>query len=141
MHNLYPPGANGGKGSSYFFDYFWVPLLGLKNDAERQSFWMKHVGNDGIAGMWIMAALGILGGVAVMPLVIIAPFSIMTWLSFWSTIPFTVGSLLMVRATYPEYMNSSIFFSNDGEDNSSPSTTANSSDGDDLDPERAPLLT
>jgi len=133
--------ANGGKGSTYFFDYFWVPLLRLKGDDERIGFWVKHVGSDGIAGMWIMAVLGVVGGVAVIPPVIIAPYSPMAWYSFWSTIPFTVGSLLMVRASYPEYMNSSIFFSDeDSSSGSTQQTSSSSSQKTEVDPESAPLL-
>jgi len=122
--------ANNGRGSSFFFDYFWVHLMRLKRaggdveegsssnakSAERYTFWVKHVGNDGLAGAWIFAIVGILGGIGVLPLVILKPLSPYAWLLFWSTMPFSVGSVLLVRASYPENMNTSVIFSDDSEE-------------------------
>jgi len=105
--------ANNGQGSRFFFDGVWVPLLRLKseNQKERLAFWTKHLGNDAIAGAWVFATFGVLSGILVIPLVVLQPGSMTNWFIFWSTIPFTVGSLLFVRASYPETMNSSFFFS------------------------------
>lgn len=108
--------ANGGRGSSFFFDNFWVPLLRLKNSESRYAFWVKHVGTDALAGGWIFAILGIVGGISVLPLVILNPLSGQDWFLFWSTIPFTIGSVLLVRVSYPENMNTSLIFSNDDDD-------------------------
>ena len=108
--------ANGGRGSSYFFDKFWVPLLCLKNSESRYAFWNKHVGNDGLAGGWIFAVLGVVGGIVVLPLVILHPLSAHYWCLFWATIPFTIGSVLLVRTFYPENMNTSLLFSDDDGD-------------------------
>ncbi len=105
--------ANGGRGSSYFFDKFWVPLLRIKDDEARMTFWNKHLGNDGLAGGWIFALIGIASGIFVVPLVILHPQSGKSWFLFWSTIPFSVGSLLLVRASYPENVNTSLLFSDD----------------------------
>jgi len=108
--------ANNGLGSSFFFDGFWAPMLGLKGgivNEDRVIFWKKHLGSDFLAGAWIFAVLGVLSGVAVVPWVVISPRSAMAWLTFWSSIPFSVGSLLMLRGSYPEHMNSSLFFSTD----------------------------
>ncbi len=127
---------NNGQGSSFFFDHFWVNLLRL-NDGEgesgagtgknadserspssensnssRRAFWLKHLGNDGIAGAWIFAVLGVVGGIGVTALVIFES-SVKNWLIFWTTMPFSIGSLLLVRASYPDTMNSSIFFSSE----------------------------
>ncbi len=118
---------NNGQGSSFFFDHFWVNLLGLNEDeggastdsersssenSTRRAFWSKHLGNDGIAGAWIFAVLGVVGGVGVTLLVLFEPTA-QNWLVFWTTMPFSIGSLLLVRASYPDTMNSSIFFSSD----------------------------
>ena len=103
--------ANNGRGSSFFYDYFWVPLLRIKSNEARATYWTKHVGNDGLAGAWLFAILGVLGGIAVIPPVILNPKSANAWFNFWSTIPFTIGSVLLVRASYPENMNTSLFFS------------------------------
>lgn len=118
--------ANNGRGSSFFLDMFWAPLLRLKNDEARFAFWVKHVGNDGLAGAWIFAILGIIGGIVVMPIVILHPLSPMAWSLFWSTIPFSIGSVLLVRASYPENMNTSILFSdsNDLDDKEEAATVA-----------------
>ena len=109
--------ANNGRGSSFIFDGFWAPILGLKGrtvSEDRVIFWTKHLGSDMLAGAWIFAVLGVLGGVAVVPLVATNSHSAMAWLGFWSTIPFSVGSLLMLRGSCPENMNSSVCFSTDG---------------------------
>ncbi len=120
--------ANNGRGSSFFFDKFWVHLLCLKapggdvesgsstNANDRYAFWVKHVGNDGLAGAWIFAIIGIISGIGVIPLVIMNPTSPNAWFIFWSTMPFSVGAILLVRASYPENMNTSIFFGDDSED-------------------------
>jgi hypothetical protein len=109
--------ANNGQGSRFFFDYVAVPLLRLKTDGREDAlaFWTKHLGNDGLAGAWIFASFGVLGGIAVIPLVIIDPMSANSWYIFGTTIPFSIGSLLFVRAGYPETMNSSFFFSEESD--------------------------
>mmetsp|Transcript_19801 Transcript_19801/g.29649 ORF Transcript_19801/g.29649 Transcript_19801/m.29649 type:complete len:399 (+) Transcript_19801:163-1359(+) len=144
--------ANGGRGSSFFFDKFWAPLLCLKNSSsgdeeegagsstagnERYAYWVKHVGNDGLAGAWIFAVVGIIGGIGVLPLVIMHPLSPNAWFLFWSTMPFSVGSVLLVRASYPENMNTSVFFSDD-EDEEEGAGTGGESDSNDG--EQTPLL-
>ena len=108
--------ANNGRGSSYFFDGFLAPVLGLKRDnsnKDRIAFWTKHLGSDMLAGVWTFAILGVLGGVGIVPMVIMNPQSTKMWLMFWSTLPFSVGALLMLRGSYPETMNSSLIFSDD----------------------------
>ena len=56
--------ANNGRGSSFFFDGFWAPILGLNkgeiSNEDRVIFWKKHVGSDFLAGAWIFAVLGVL---------------------------------------------------------------------------------
>eukprot|EP00592_Proboscia_alata_P004335 CAMPEP_0194379628 /NCGR_PEP_ID=MMETSP0174-20130528/40173_1 /TAXON_ID=216777 /ORGANISM="Proboscia alata, Strain PI-D3" /LENGTH=544 /DNA_ID=CAMNT_0039162461 /DNA_START=152 /DNA_END=1787 /DNA_ORIENTATION=+ len=108
--------ANNGKGTRVVFEKCVVPLLGLKNDSDRFTFYSKHLGNDGLVVAWTLGILGTLCGIPVTILVILHPRSISMWLIFWSTMPFSVGSLLFVRASYPETMNSSIFFSDEEND-------------------------
>ena len=132
--------ANNGRGSSFFLDKFWSPLLRLKNDEERLSFWVKHVGNDGLAGAWIFAIIGVLGGIAVTPLVIMNPLSGIAWSLFWSTVPFSIGSVLMVRASYPENMNTSIFFSDSDSDEKEEAINATDHISSVSSGERTPLL-
>lgn len=106
--------ANNGRGSSHVFDRLLAPLLGLKRENandDRIVFWTKHLGSDMLVGVWIFVFFGILGGVAVVPLVIMNLSSSTMWLTFWSTIPFSVGALLMLRGSYPDTMNKSLIFS------------------------------
>jgi hypothetical protein len=106
--------ANNGRGSSHVFDRILAPLLGLKRENandDRIVFWTKHLGSDMLVGVWIFVFFGILGGVAVVPLVIMNLSSSTMWLTFWSTIPFSVGALLMLRGSYPDTMNKSLIFS------------------------------
>jgi len=105
--------ANNGRGTSYLFDKVCVPLLCLNRDESRLEFYRTHLGSDGLATVWVFAVLGVVGGVAVIPLVIMHFRSHEAWILFWTTIPFTLGSLLMVRSSYPETMNTSFFFSTD----------------------------
>lgn len=117
---------NNGRGSSFFYDFFWAPLLCLKPSCkpcnsnsrrheDRVIFWQKHVGNDGLAGAWIWTVFGVLGAIVVTPLVILEPTSVLNWLYFANTMPFTLGSLLLLRASYPEHMNSSLLFKDEEE--------------------------
>jgi len=103
--------ANNGRGSSYVFDSCVIPLLRLEKDTARMAFWTKHLGSDVLFVVWSFAASGVLGGIFVTGLVVASPFSIDAWFKFWAIFPFTIGSFLFVRSSYPETMNSSIFFS------------------------------
>jgi hypothetical protein len=132
--------ANNGRGSSFFFDYVWSPLFCLKRRDEAKSYWSKHLGNDGMAGGWIMAFFGIAGGIAVIPPVVLHPNSALAWLVFWSTIPFSIGSVLFLRAAYPETMNSSIFFDVSEESSNSDGTGNSSDSGDEVNGENTALL-
>ena len=102
--------ANNGRGSSFFFDTIWIPVLRLEKNSDQYTFWIKHLGNDALALFWMFGVIGIVSGVAIIPLVIIDPTSPSTWFLFWTTMPFSVGCVLMLRASYPENMNSSLFF-------------------------------
>jgi hypothetical protein len=127
--------ANNGRGSSFFFDNVWGPLLCLKQGGERMAFWVKHLGNDALAGAWIFASLGILGGIGVVVLIIMHPLVASSWFGFWTTMPFSIGSVLLVRASYPENMNTSVFFSNDDDDGDDDDDGKNDKNG-----EKTPLL-
>ena len=104
--------ANNGRGSSYFLDFVCKPVLRLIGKEGELKFWAKHLGNDALAGAWIFGIVGIIGGVGVLFLVYLESTSWLNWLIFWSTIPFSLGSILFIRATYPETMNTSIIFDN-----------------------------
>ena len=135
--------ANNGQGSRFFFDYVVIPLLRLKEEGREEAlaFWTKHMGNDALAGAWIFAAVGVLGGIAVTPLVIIDPTSVMNWYIFATTIPFSIGSLLFVRASYPETMNSSIFFSEEPDPPGKETEVDRTDSESDLNGELTPLIT
>jgi len=116
---------NNGKGSSFFFDYCWAPLLFLKctcwcqskdTSSKRTAFWRKHVGIDMLATAWIFAVLGVVGSLSMIPLVYEDPHSIINWITALAIVPFGIGSLLLLRASYPEYMNSSFCCHYDLED-------------------------
>ena len=87
-----------------------------------------------------MAFFGIAGGIAVIPPVVLHPNSALAWLVFWSTIPFSIGSVLFLRAAYPETMNSSIFFDVSEESSNSDGTGNSSDSGDEVNGENTALL-
>lgn len=107
--------ANNGAGTTYFFDTFWISLLRLKEDEERYSFWKKHVGTDMLVMTWTFAVVSVPPCLAVIPLIVLKPYDVSTWLIILIIIPTGIGSLLFVRASYPETMNTSIFFSSESE--------------------------
>ena len=74
---------------------------------KRQEFWSKHLGSDVLAGVWIFAALGVGSSVLVIILVLTEPWVLMNWAFLLAIVPFGVGSLLLVRVSYPETMNTS----------------------------------
>ena len=129
--------ANNGRGTTYFFDKIWVPLLRLNRNEERLEFFRKHLGSDMLAFVWIIAVAGFLAGVAVTPLVILHPQSSHDWTTFWATMPFTFGSFLLLRSSYPETMNTSIFFSSEDSSVETADTSATMSDSNG---EETPLL-
>ena len=54
------------------------------------------------AGTWLFLAIAALGTLFSLVLLYYAPTSVMAWLFFFSIAPFAAGSLLFIRASYPE---------------------------------------
>jgi len=71
-----------------------------------------------LATAWIFAVLGVGGSISVIPSVVEDPESFFSWMLFIAVVPFGVGSLLLLRASYPETMNSSFCcqFNREGEE-------------------------
>ena len=84
--------------------------------SKRTAFWRKHVGIDMLATAWIFAVLGVGGSLSMIPLVYEDPYSIINWINALTILPFGLGSLLLLRASYPEYMNSSFCCQHDPDD-------------------------
>lgn len=96
---------NEGRGSSFFFDLFFKPVLMdrcccccCRDDA----WWRRHLGSDALAGAWLF----FLCAVALLPysfyFAIWEPKQMYTWLTFGSIVGFVVGAALIVYVSYPE---------------------------------------
>ena len=126
---------NNGQGSSYLFDGVLVPMLSRykKSSSENEmklskKFWSRHLGSDFLAGSWIFAIVGVLGGLGATFLVFVHPLSYSDWMIFGSVMPFSIGSLLMIRSVYPDTMNTSIFCSSSDDDTNDETSDEVSSD-------------
>ena len=99
---------NDGQGTSYSWERCVGPLVrALGGDA---SFWQCHVGNDSLFVFWTFFILMVLGTVPLVPLWLLDPsdsqhlcgVSMSCGASLLVSVPFTVGTGLMLRATYRE---------------------------------------
>ena len=99
---------NGGQGSSFFYDKIFAPLCCVKKGSGSDDYFRRHLGNDFLAGAWIFCVFGVSATVAVTAFVVVDYASVLAWASWLMTVPFGVGSVLFVRSSYPDTMNSSI---------------------------------
>lgn len=96
---------NEGRGSSYFFDLFFKPVM---MDfcccccCKDEAFWRRHVGSDALAGSWLF----FLCALALIPyslyFAIFEPKEMYSWLTVGSIAGFVFGAGLITYVTYPE---------------------------------------
>ena len=100
--------ANGGLGTSYVWDSAVAPAVRALN--ANNDFWKRHLGSDNLFVLWLFFVLMVLSCVPLVPLWLMDPgdeqklcgVSMSCGAALVVTLPFTLGSGLMVRATYPE---------------------------------------
>ena len=88
---------NGGKGSTYFFDYI-VPYLFCCCDKE---ILRPHLAPDFLVGSWTFAIAGIVSIPSGIYYIYLAPTEWVSYIFFFCCLTFGIGSLIFVYAAYP----------------------------------------
>ncbi len=89
---------NGGKGSTYFFDYI-APYLFCCCDKEKLRY---HLAPDFLVGSWAFAVAGIVSIPSGVYYIYLAPTDWISYIFFLCCFTFGIGSLIFVYAVYPD---------------------------------------
>lgn len=100
--------ANGGLGTTHVWDGCLAALVGACGGSVP--FWRAHVGSDSLFVFWVFFLLMALSAVPLLPLWLMDPIdaqqlcgvSMSCGASLLVTLPFALGTGLMLRAAYPE---------------------------------------
>ena len=108
---------NRGSGTSFAWDGGLKACVRRCAGESRVAFWQQHLGSDMIFIFWVFCVLMAISIPAVLPLwlydlddseKLCGPISCFNNLVM--LVPFTAGSLLMLRASYPDNFGQSLFF-------------------------------
>ena len=100
-HNLR---KNNGFGSSYVWDCCFARCCRARPSMRR------HLGTDAIVSMWLFAVLMVPAQLAMTVSLLDYLTDLSMWLSYLMMSSFTGGTLLMLKASYPENFGKSSFF-------------------------------
>ena len=109
---------NRGSGTTYAWDGCVAPCVRRLAGPERVAYWQRHLGTDGLFIFWIFFVMMVTSLPPLVPMWLLdldnakelCGHSMSCGASLALTIPFTAGSGLMLRATYPENFGASYFF-------------------------------
>lgn len=98
--------SNDGQGSSVFFD----ALCCIDCCCDDKQFLKRHFGSDFLAGAWIFAVVATFSVIACIYTICLSPTSALYWTFFTSALLFALGFYLLVYASYPENMGSTLVY-------------------------------
>ena len=109
---------NRGTGTSLCWDSCLAPCVSRLCGPSSLGEWQRHLGSDGLFLFWVFFVLMAVSLVGLIPMWMMDPYdeqqlcgiSMSCAANVIVTAPFTLGTWLMLRATYPENFGASILF-------------------------------